>query len=54
MEENEGMGIISVGGIGSIDTDTVKDHVVRMLEGGEVSGHAGIMYRQSEMWMKKL
>lgn len=37
MEENEGMGIISKGGIGSIDTDTVKDHVVRILEGGEAA-----------------
>ena len=37
MEENEGMGIISDGGIGSIDTDTVKDHVVRILEGGETA-----------------
>ncbi len=31
------MGIISEGGIGSIDTDTVKDHVVRILEGGEAA-----------------
>lgn len=37
MEENDGTGIISEGGIGSIDSDTVKDHVVRILEGGEAA-----------------
>lgn len=37
MEESEGMGVISDGGIGSIDTKTVKDHVVRILEGGEAA-----------------
>jgi len=37
MEESEGMGIISNGGIGSIDTGTVKDHVIKILEGGEAA-----------------
>ena len=35
MEENDGTGVISRGGIGSIDAPTVKDRVVRILEGGE-------------------
>ena len=37
MEESDGKGMISDGGIGSIDTATVKDQVVKILEGGEIA-----------------
>ena len=37
MDETEGHGHICDGGIGSVDSQTVKKHVVRILEGGEAA-----------------
>lgn len=37
MEEIEGQGKISEGGIGSIDSRSVKDRVLAILEGGEAA-----------------
>ena len=34
MEENEGHGIVSPDGVGSIDDDSVKRNVISILEGG--------------------
>ena len=37
MEEKEGNGAIIEGGLGSVDTETVKAQVIRILEGGEAA-----------------
>lgn len=37
MEEKEGLGIITEGGIGSVDSESVKAQVIRILEGGEAA-----------------
>lgn len=37
MEEKDGAGVITEGGIGSVDTETVKTQVIRILEGGEAA-----------------
>lgn len=37
MEEKDGTGVITEGGIGSVDTKTVKTQVIRILEGGEAA-----------------
>lgn len=37
MDETEGHGHICEGGIGSVDSQMVKEHVVRILEGGEAA-----------------
>lgn len=37
MEEKDGNGVITEGGLGSVDTETVKAQVIRILEGGEAA-----------------
>ena len=37
MEEKEGHGVVADGGIGSVDTESVKSQVIHILEGGEAA-----------------